>query len=134
MLGFEELKSLYSPKNDTTYVVHFFASWCAPCLKELPIFVNLMTVPSDPKVKVLLVSLDAAKSYETALVPLIEKFHIPQTVLLLTEPNPNRWIGQVDKDWSGTIPCTLIVKNKGKVRRFFEHALSQDELIPLLKL
>src|SRR4051812_21358872 len=50
------LKRLSSP--DTIYVVNFWATWCKPCVEELPVFNQLLTNTTGQPIKILLVNLD----------------------------------------------------------------------------
>lgn len=110
---------------NTTYVVNFWATWCAPCVKELPYFEKLNS--DNNKVKVVLVSLDFKKQLETKLIPFLKKKAIKSQVVLLTDKDYNTWLPMVDKSWSGSIPATLII-HKGK-RIFIEKDFaSYDEL------
>ena len=105
-------KAVLSDSN-TTYVVNFWATWCAPCVKELPHFEQLNS--ENKKVKVVLVSLDFKNQYEAKLLPFLKKKAIKSEVVLLTDKDYNTWLPAVDKDWSGSIPATLIIKNGKKV-------------------
>lgn len=109
--------------NKTTYVVNFWATWCAPCVKELPHFEQLNS--ENKKVKVVLVSLDFKDQYESKLLPFLKKKSIASEVVLLTDKDYNAWLPQVDKEWSGSIPATLIIKNGKKV--FAEKMFSSYE-------
>jgi thiol-disulfide isomerase/thioredoxin len=44
--------------TDTIYVVNFWATWCKPCVEELPIFDSLNLEVKGQAIKVLLVNLD----------------------------------------------------------------------------
>ena len=112
--------------NDTTYVVNFWATWCKPCIKELPAFEELNEKYSNGKVKVLLVSLDFIRHYDTKLIPFIRDRELQSDVLLLNDPRSNRWINRVSPEWSGAIPATVIYC--GNERRFYERSFTFDEL------
>jgi thiol-disulfide isomerase/thioredoxin len=126
IVDFEGLKPLLSKQNDTTYVVNFWATWCAPCIKELPHFERLNQEYSDTKLKVILVSLDFPNHFDSRLIPFIKEMDIKSEVILLDDPNSNYWIDQVSPDWSGAIPSTLIYNRNA--RMFFEKEFSYDEL------
>jgi thiol-disulfide isomerase/thioredoxin len=112
-------------------VVNFFASWCAPCLKEIPAFLQLIDSSQNSKTKVLLVSVDFKIDAEKNLEPIINKYLLPP-IYLLDEPNGNVWINEIDNNWSGAIPATLIVK-KNRKRRFIVTSLTFAKLIKLIK-
>jgi thiol-disulfide isomerase/thioredoxin len=124
--NFLGLEPYLKRNNDTTYVVNFWATWCVPCVEELPHFEKLNADYKDKKVKVLLVSIDFPKMAETKLLPFIKTHNLKSEVLLLNDPDANNWINKVDSTWSGAIPATLIYK--GNKRRFYEKSFSFDEL------
>lgn len=123
---FNGFKSFLNKANDTTYVVNFWATWCAPCVKELPNFEKLNKKYSDKKVKVILVSLDFPHLYESKLKPFIVENHLKSKVIALDDVNMNSWIPQINKDWSGSIPATIIYKNN--TSKFFEQSFTFDVL------
>lgn len=112
--------------NDTTYVVNFWATWCVPCVEELPYFEQLNAEYKDKKVKVILVSLDMSKQVERRLIPFIRNKKIQSKVVLLSDPDANAWIEKVDKSWSGAIPATVIYKKQN--RKFYERSFTYEAL------
>ncbi len=106
--NFEELEPLLHQKGDTVYVVNFWATWCKPCVAELPYFVSLQNKYADTNLKVILVSLDFRKQIEKKLIPFIQKNKLELDVVVLSDPDANSWINKVYPDWSGAIPATLL--------------------------
>ena len=132
-LNFEELeKNYFQKKNDSIYVINFWATWCKPCVKELPAFEKLAQDYSDKNVKILLVSLDFSDKIESQVVPFIKKNNIQSEVVLLDDADANSWIPKVSSDWSGAIPATVIY-NKN-TRTFYERSFTFEELETELKL
>lgn len=109
--------------KDTQYVINFWATWCAPCVKELPYFEQLHN--ENKKVKVVLVSLDGKKDLDRKLIPFIARKKITAQVILLADKDYNSWLGNVDPDWSGAIPATWLVK--GNRRQFAEREFDNTE-------
>lgn len=107
---FDDFEKAVIKANDTVYVINFWATWCAPCIKELPYFEQLHK--ENKKVKVLLVSLDSQKDLEKKLIPFIERKKITAEVILLSDKDYNTWLSKIDKDWSGAIPATLLLEGK----------------------
>ena len=133
VIKFPELQKRLARPTDTSYVVNFWATWCGPCVKELPNFEQLRAANTGKKVKVLLVSLDYASQLDKKVKPFVKQRGLKSEVLLLNEPDPNEWIDKVDANWSGALPFTVIFNNKTKLCATFERELSATELTLALK-
>jgi thiol-disulfide isomerase/thioredoxin len=123
-----DLEKRIKNSSDTTYIVNFWATWCAPCVKELPDFDSINSTFKNNKVKVLLVSMDFKEDLKTKLLPFVASKKISSEVLLLDEVNGNYFIPKVSEQWSGALPATLIVNNQKKTNHFFEKKLNYDFL------
>ncbi|SFZ92775.1 AhpC/TSA family protein [Flaviramulus basaltis] len=126
--GFEKF---LNKKDDKIYVINFWATWCAPCVKELPYFEKLNENYKNKNVEVILVSLDFPHLYDTKLKPFIKEKKLTSKVIALDDVDMNTWIPKVDETWSGSIPATIIYKNDNK--KFFEQSFTYDELETELK-
>ena len=124
--NFKQLEPLLNQKNDTTYVINFWATWCKPCIEEMPAFNQLHNNYKDKKVRVILVSLDFGRDYQTRVKNFAERHSLKPRIVILDDPNSNAWIDKVSPDWSGALPATLIY-NKNK-RLFFEQSFTYEEL------
>jgi len=126
--GFEKF---LNKKDDKIYVINFWATWCAPCVKELPYFEKLNSDYADKNVEVILVSLDFPHLYDKKLKPFIKDRELKSKVIALDDVDMNSWIPKVNKDWSGSIPATIIYKNDN--RKFYEQSFDFEELETELK-
>jgi thiol-disulfide isomerase/thioredoxin len=127
MMNFEELEATFLKNSDeTVYVINFWATWCKPCIKELPYFETITEKYNSTKVKVLLVSLDFPEKIGSNVGPFVVENKIQSEVVLLDDDNANKWIPMVSEEWSGAIPATIIYK-KGN-RKFFEGSMTYEEL------
>jgi peroxiredoxin len=99
--------------------------------KEIPDFEKLNAQYKDQKVKVLLVSLDFSTQVESRVIPFMERMNMKSEVILLNEPNPNRWIPIVSEKWSGAIPATLIYSKN--FREFYEREFNFEEFEEIVK-
>lgn len=114
--------------TDTVYVINFWATWCAPCVEELPLFDQLNEAYAGKKVKVILVSTDFRRNVETGVKPFVREKNIRSEVVFMDERNPDTYIDMVDSSWSGALPATLVWSKKRGFSRFFEKKLNYEEL------
>lgn len=133
VVKFEHLQQLINHTTDTTLVVHFWATWCRPCVEELPSLEKLSKEYSTKKIRFVMVSMDFPKDLQEKVVPFVAKNNIESEVVLLDEPDYNAWIDEIDKDWSGTIPATLLVNLTMRKRVFFEGQVNLEHFLEELK-
>ncbi len=124
--GFSGFEPNLHLNDNKIHVVNFWATWCAPCVKELPNFEKLNAQYKEKNVEVLLVSLDMAKDVETKLVPFVKKRKLQSQVVHLHDTDADAWISKVDPAWTGALPATVIYGN-GK-RKFYERSFTYEEL------
>ncbi|WP_245964547.1 TlpA family protein disulfide reductase [Rufibacter immobilis] len=122
------LQKYLNSTSDTTYVINFWATWCKPCIEELPNFEAVQKQYAGQPVHVVLVSMDFAKDLEKKVIPFVTRRQLKSTAFLLDEPDQNAWIDTVDPSWSGAIPATLLVNNRRKQRIFLEKPLTLAQL------
>lgn len=126
VVDYNSLKPLLDKRNDTTYVVNFWATWCKPCIEELPAFEKLHATYRAKDVKVVLVSLDFPEKINTQVLPFIKKHNLQSSLYLLDDADANFWIPAIDASWSGAIPATIIYNAQN--RKFYERSFTFQEL------
>jgi thiol-disulfide isomerase/thioredoxin len=119
--------------SDTTYIVNFWATWCKPCVAELPEFEKIHNEYKTKKVKVLLVSMDFKEELDKRLKTFLDKNKYTAEVILLDEVNGNDFINKISESWSGAIPATLITRKNRSDDRFFEKKLTYEILAEQIK-
>ncbi len=114
--------------NDTLYVVNFWATWCGPCVKEMPYFKALNKEYQDKPVKFILISLDA-QANQSLVQKFIQKKNLNIETHLLAAGDPNVWINALEPSWQGSIPATFLYYKASK-RSFYESAFhSKQDLV-----
>ena len=128
IITLDQLESRLMNGADTSFIVNFWATWCGPCVKELPYFEQVEAISIEANRKVLLVSLDFAEQLESKVIPFVVERALKSEVVLMDEAKPNKWIPRVSTDWTGAIPATLFVNTQKKTRHFYEGSFEDGEL------
>jgi thiol-disulfide isomerase/thioredoxin len=131
VIKIRELEKMIQSKDKDVLVVNFWATWCAPCVKELPYFEALYQ-QKNPKLQIVLISLDYADKIDRVKTFVARK-NLTTPVFLLDEIDYNSWIDKVDPSWQGAIPATLIINTATGQRKFVAKEIEEGQLDILIK-
>lgn len=129
IIKWPQLDSLLKKSDDTLYVFNFWATWCKPCVAELPEFMKAENELKNQPLKFIYVSLDFKREFNSRLIPFTKSKMAGAKVYLLDEPDYDSWISKVEESWMGEIPVTLFVRNKTADRKFHNAGMSYTEII-----
>ena len=132
--SFDEFSPFLNAPNDSIYVINFWATWCGPCVKELPYFEQLQENYKAKNVRVILVSLDFLNKIESKLIPFMQKEKLKSEVVVLDQKGINDWIVKIDSTWEGALPATLIYRRQQRVfnAKSYDYEELETELKPFL--
>jgi thiol-disulfide isomerase/thioredoxin len=128
-----DVVNFYSAKNDTAYIVNFWATFCKPCNEEIPHFIQLVEKYKSKKVKLLLVSVDLASYVQKKLPAFIKANHYNTNHAWLNETNADYFCPKIDSSWSGAIPSTIFVNNLKGYKKFFEGEMTAKDFEQFLQ-
>jgi thiol-disulfide isomerase/thioredoxin len=127
-----DLETYIKNSNQPT-VVNFWATFCKPCIAEIPHFQKLVRQYEKDSVQLLLVSLDMEEMYPAKIKTFANRFGFTVPIVFLNETNADIFCPRIDKKWSGAIPATLFINNKTGYRKFFEEEMSKQKFEVELK-
>lgn len=123
--GFE---AKYLVPQSEMVVFNFWATWCKPCVEEMPYFIQLA---EENDIRLVLISLDFPQHLHSKVIPFLEENGITQEVVLLNERDANVFVNAIDPSWQGSIPATLLWKDQKL--GFAEQAFhSKDEILEFI--
>jgi thiol-disulfide isomerase/thioredoxin len=123
----------YIKNSDKPTVVNFWATYCKPCIEEIPHFQKLVKQYEKDSVQLLLVSLDMQEMYPEGIKTFADKFKITAPIVFLDETNADIFCPAIDEKWSGAIPASLFINNRIGYRKFFEKEIPEQKFEAELK-
>ena len=117
----------YIAKSDAPVIINFWATYCGPCIKEIPYFQEVVKQYEKKGVNLLLVSLDFKESFPDKISSFADKRNFTSPIVWLDETDADYFCPKVDSAWSGVMPATLFINNKKGHRSFFEEEMSKDQ-------
>ncbi len=118
----------YLQQADHPLILNFWATYCQPCLKEIPYFEKIVGEHSGEKIELILVSVDPPRTGPSKISAFVKAKKFNSAVWWLDENNPDYFCPKVDKKWSGGIPASLFINNKTHYRKFFDRQLTDLQM------
>jgi peroxiredoxin len=110
----ETLTKLAANDTEDLLVVNVWATWCGPCVKEMPEFVAINRMYRGRRFRMATISLDEPEQREDALA-MLERNHVSCTNYFPTFADRDRLAELLDKEWQGPLPYTVLIAPGGKV-------------------
>ena len=115
-------------ESKTPLIINFWATFCKPCIEEIPYFEKEVKKNAKDSIQLLLVSLDLEDYYPKKIESFVKKLKFSSPIVWLDEYNADYFCPRVDAKWSGAIPATLFINNRTGYRKFMEQQLSEEQL------
>lgn len=128
-----QLEEILNEPSDKLRIINFWATWCKPCIAELPYFEAAREKYKTEEVEFLLISVDFADILETKVKKFAQKKNLQSKLYLLDELDANKWVDKVSTRWQGDIPATLVVNNAKGIRDFHAKEFNQESLNALIE-
>jgi thiol-disulfide isomerase/thioredoxin len=126
VVKFNAVEGILQSKDYEIVIINFWATWCAPCVAELPIF-DKYFVEKPAGTAMYLVNLDFVEKLGR-VKSFVKRKNLKPPVLLLDEIDYNSWIDKVDSSWGGAIPATLVINTITGKRKFVGKELTETDL------
>lgn len=126
-VSIEEVISRAQHASAPLVVVNFWATFCKPCVEEIPDFIRLCGTDTT-KIRLLLVSLDPPDTYPRQLQAFIRKRKWNAEVLWLNDSRADYFCPRIDPSWSGSIPATLFLRPRDGQSHFVEDQITAEQL------
>jgi len=119
--------------SDSILIINFWATFCKPCVEEIPDLIKFAKKYKKQKASLYLVSLDLEDYYPEKIKKFVAKKKYAAKIAWLDESNADYFCPLIDATWSGALPATLIVNNKMSYKKFYEKQLSSLEIEVAIK-
>lgn len=127
----DALEKILTTPSDKIQVINFWATWCGPCIKEMPLFEKAGVERTDIAVTLVSMDLELDPNPEK-VIRFAARKKLKSTVLILDAPDPNSWIDKIEPQWSGSLPATIVINTGTGKRAFAGQELKEGELDKLI--
>ncbi len=120
-----DLARLARNETDKLLVVNLWATWCGPCVAEMPEFVTMHRMYRKRNFQMVTISLDQPEQKDAAL-KLLKENHASMTNYISAIDNVDKIAEALDKEWRGPVPYTLLIAPGGKI--IYRHTNAIDPI------
>ncbi len=120
LVTMDELTDILNNTGDELIVCNFWATWCKPCIEEMPFFDKLQDEFKEDEVRVIFVSVDDIKNTDKVKTFVRQK-QVRSQVMQMNEDNKalKSWFSKIQGGWEGDIPATLFIRTDGDIKTFY---------------
>jgi thiol-disulfide isomerase/thioredoxin len=111
----KQLVELLQRQKGAPLLVNYWATWCPPCLEEMPALIEFFDQRLPEGTRFLSVSADHPDDVASRLEPYRQKTKLPFPVYVVGGEPPDRFIAAVDPEWQGSLPATFIHDASGAI-------------------
>lgn len=113
--------------SDTVVLVNFWATWCKPCLEEIPLFMELQKTYGPQGFKLVAVSLDEIETLESTVKPFMQKWFPEFRSYISTEYDMDDIVSVVDNGWNEVLPTSYLFARDGTLAERLQGKYSAAE-------
>jgi thiol-disulfide isomerase/thioredoxin len=125
-IGIRQLDSLLQARQ-TPLIINFWATFCKPCIEEIPYFEAWVKQYEKTGLELWLVSLDMEDMFPKKLEAFTKNKSFQSRQFWLRESNADVFCPVIDPRWSGAIPASLFIHRAKGFRKFYEEPLSEHQ-------
>lgn len=123
-----DFEKYISSRKGKVLVFNFWATFCKPCIAEIPSMIQAVDSLVSDKVELILVSVDVASNYPVRLNAFVQQRKWNTGIYWLNETDADYFCPKVDSSWGGSIPATLIINTSNGYRAFYEEEFTAEKL------
>lgn len=127
----EEIRQLLQNKTDRYLLVNVWATWCGPCIVELPELIKIQRMYGNRNFALVTISADAIKNKPQVLAFLKNK-HIAVNNYIYNGSDKYILMDAIDKNWSGALPYILFIEPGGEVIYAYQGAIDPLQIKKLI--
>ncbi len=128
----QKLGEILAENLGKTTVLNIWATWCGPCVKEMPDLVKFYNDMDKETTAFVSLSVDAAPDMETEIPAFQKDFNIPFPIYVLSGRDDEGLLKALKTEFEGAIPVTLLYRPDGSLASTALGAVTHEKLLAMI--
>lgn len=111
---FKAFEKILAQEKGKAVLVNLWATWCKPCVNEMPLLEKLHQNYKDKGIKVITLSMDEVTKIDSLVIPYWQAMNFSMDNYLIAAEDPGALVNQIDPLWLGLLPTTFIFNTNGE--------------------
>ena len=123
----DELNDIIKNREGRVLLINIWATWCVPCKEEFPDLIKISDKYNE-QIELIGISIDFPDEVESKIIPFLNELQPNFINYVNVENDTERFINNLNPDWSGAIPATFFYDSERKQFLFYEGKMSFKEI------
>lgn len=133
LLSFDQMTTYLDQHKGKPLLINFWATWCDPCVEELPDLIKLYKNHHKDNLQMVGFSVDFPEDINTKVKPFVKSHKIPYPIYVANPDDQDALINHFSKDWSGAVPATFLYDSNGKLLKMKTGKMTSSEMEEFIK-
>ena len=123
----DELNDIIKNREGKVLLINIWATWCIPCKEEFPDIIKFSD-KYDEQIELVGISIDFPDEVVSKIIPFLNKLEPNFVNYVNIENDTEKFINNLNPEWSGAIPATFFYNIDGEQFLFYEGKMSFKEI------
>ena len=115
LIDVAQFKALMARERGHVIILSIWATWCAPCRKEMPDLLRVEQQLAGRQVRLIGLSMDEPGQLQSLVEPFRLRFFPTLRSYLRNTPDMDSLISVIDPAWNEILPTTYLLDRNGRV-------------------
>ena len=127
LISASQFSALLDDARGDVILVNLWATWCAPCLREIPELLRLRENYLDKGFRLIAVSMDDPQDLESHVIPFLEQRFPDWDTFQSAEAEMDRFVSVIDPAWNEVLPTSYLIDRTGSVTKILFGGKSYED-------
>lgn len=122
-----DLQALVEARRGRVVLINLWATWCSPCLKEIPELIHLQNAYRNRGLELIAVAMDDPMDLESQVIPFRDRLFPEWETYQRSEAEMDAFVSAIDSAWNEILPTSYLLDRDGNIARILSGGKSYEQ-------